>query len=87
VFSCQRKLGCAVIERRGKPRIRVVARLAPVIQHADHVIRIRRPLKIGLVAREAVRVLQCIVVVNVTLLTLRGEVLPCQREVRCVVVK
>jgi hypothetical protein len=81
------KPGRPVIECRGEPTDGRMARLTPVIQESNDVIGIRRLPIVGLVAREAICVLQCIVVVHVAQLTLSNRVLAGQREIRAVVVE
>jgi hypothetical protein len=58
-----------------------MARLTFVVKDSNDMIRIRWLLIIGLVARETVRILQRVVVIDMTLLTLSCGVLTSQRKV------
>jgi hypothetical protein len=58
-----------------------------MVQNSDDVIWIRRTLVICLMTWIAIRVGQLIVVVCVAVLTLYSDMLPCQRKLRCIMVK
>lgn len=87
MLSRQREFCCAMVEGGRQPGVGRMARLAPVVENSNHMIRIRWLLIIGLVARETVRILQRVVVVNVTQLALSYQVLTSQREAGGVMVE
>jgi hypothetical protein len=70
----QRELGRTVVECRGLPGARRVARLAPMVQKSSHVVRICRPLVVRLMAWIAVRIYQLVVVVEMAQRTLGRRV-------------
>lgn len=68
------KVLAVVVERRGQPRIQRVARRAIVREIQRHVIRIRRPLEIGLMAGIAIRGRARKTIVHVALIASGREV-------------
>jgi hypothetical protein len=64
MFARQRELRGAVTECRRLPSTCCVARLAPMIQKPRHVVGIRRPLVVRLMARITVSVHQLVVVAD-----------------------
>jgi hypothetical protein len=87
MLSRQRELRRAVVERGWYPSIGRVTRFAAMVEDSDDMVRIRRLLIVSLVAREAISVLQSVVVVDVAKLTLRRDVLSGQCKIRGVVVE
>jgi hypothetical protein len=71
---------CCVIKRGTVPVDGGMALRAIVAEIAGHVIRVRRLLKILLMALIAIRKHELIVTVDVTRLALRGNVRACQRK-------
>jgi len=82
VRAGQRETSRGVIERRGRPRRRVVALLTGLCEARLHVIRIRRSLEILQVATDAGRVRggQVVIAVHVALRALHRRVRTAQRE-------
>ena len=77
MFSCENEFGERMIERSRRPAGGTVARFACLRKIAADMVGIRRPLKIGLMALETIRVHQLIITVRMTILTLCVEMLPC----------
>ncbi len=87
VRPCQREFCGAMVEGRGLPRRRGMARLAVLAEVAGNVVRIRRAGEIRAVTLIAIRKHQRIVVVDVARLALDRGMRARQREFRSTVVE
>ena len=87
MFSRQRELCRTVVESRWSPGVGRMARFTSVVQDPDDVVWICRFLIVGLVTRETVCILQRVVVIDMTELTLNDRVLSSQRKIGGVVIE
>jgi len=87
VSPCQREVRCRMIKCGGTPVNRRMTLHAVVTKVTGHVIRIRCAAKISCMALIAIVVHQLVVIVCVTILTLRCSMCAGQREVCCRMVK
>jgi hypothetical protein len=87
VLPREGELGRAMIERRGQPGRCRVTGLAPVIQQPSNMVRVGRLLVVSLMTRVTISIDQLVIVVDVALHALRGDMTARQCEFCRVVIK